>query len=367
MNIFRPGLCESPKRRLRLRRIALGTLLMTFLVTLGGASSARIPLTLSRLQETNVTYDTELQKGFDLLRRRRWEDALKSFKRANEMRNKQSAEAFYGMAQAYQGLDAHKNVIESCDKMIELSAGNPQGQAQCYNLKGIALQTLAALKDQKKLQEAEAAFRQGLALANDVPILHYNLGFTLLQENRDAEGVVELKKFTELQTEGPKTEQARKVIENPRRAREAYAPDFSFTTSEGEFIALDDLRGKVVLLDFWGTWCPPCVESVPSLRDMYKRYAKEKSFVMISVSVHDEEEKWRAFTAKNQMVWPQYFDRDSKVQRAFGVNRFPTYILIDYEGIVRYKVSGMSFEREADLNDAIHKQIKIVAKAAPTN
>ena len=107
--------------------------------------------------------------------------------------------------------------------------------------------------------------------------------------------------------------------------------------------------------------------SVPSLRDMYKRYAKEKSFVMISVSVHDEEEKWRAFTAKNQMVWPQYFDRDSKVQRAFGVNRFPTYILIDYEGIVRYKVSGMSFEREADLNDAIHKQIKIVAKAAPTN
>ena len=106
---------------------------------------------------------------------------------------------------------------------------------------------------------------------------------------------------------------------------------------------------------------------MPSLRDMYKKYAKEKSFMMISISVHDEEDKWRAFTAKNQMVWRQYFDRDSKVQRAFSVNRFPTYVLIDHEGIVRFRASGMSFEREAELNDAIHKQIKIVAKSAPSD
>ena len=100
---------------------------------------------------------------------------------------------------------------------------------------------------------------------------------------------------------------------------------------------------------------------------MNKRYAKEKSFVMISVSVHDEEDKWRAFTATNQMLWPQCFDRDSRIQRAFGVTRFPTYILIDHEGIVRLRVSGMSFEREASLNDAIHKQIKIIEKPAPSN
>ena len=97
---------------------------------------------------------------------------------------------------------------------------------------------------------------------------------------------------------------------------------------------------------------------------MYKRYAKEKAFVMISVSVHDEEDKWRAFTAKNQMAWLQYYDRDSKVARAFSVTRYPTYVLIDHEGIMRFRSSGTSFEREAALNDAIHKQIKIVAKTA---
>jgi tetratricopeptide (TPR) repeat protein len=208
------------------------------------------------------------------LRRHLWEDALKSFKRANEMRNKQSAECFLGMAQAYQGLEAYKNVAVSCDKVIELSAADPKMMAQAYNLKGIALQAQAATKDQKKLQEAEAAFRQALALGTDLPILRYNLGFTLLQEGRDPEGIAELKKFTESESEGAKAEQAQKLIENPRRAREPYAPDFSLTTAEGEYISLDDLHGKIVLLDFWGTWCPPCVEAVPTIRDLRKRRSR---------------------------------------------------------------------------------------------
>lgn len=318
-------------------------------------------------QDNDGGYETEMHKGRDFLRRHRYDDALKSFKRANEFREKKCAECLYEMAQAYQGLQAYKNVVETCDKAIELAANDKQLQAEAYNLKGIALQVQANNKDQKKLQEAEAAFRQGLSLGVEMAVLHYDLGFTLMQEQRDAEGATELKKYLELQPNGANAEEARKLIENPRRAREPYAPDFSITTSEGEYISLDDLRGKVVLLDFWGTWCPPCVASVPSLRDMRKHYAKEKAFVMISISVHDEEETWRAFVAKNQMAWTQYFDRDGKLQRAFAVNRFPTYILIDHEGIVRFRVSGMSFEREEALNSAIHKQIKIVAKTVPSD
>ena len=356
------NLQKRDARRLRLFGIGLGGCLLLLVMTEGIR-----PGGLARAQENDTGYDTEVRKGLELLRRHQYEDALKSFKRANDLHGKTSAECFYGMAEAYQGLEAYKNVATSCDKVVELAGSDTQLMAQAYNLKGIALQTQAEIKDKKKLQEAEAVFRQGLALNVDLPILRYNLGFTLLQEGHDPEGIAELKKYVELQHEGPKAELALKLIGNPRRAREAYAPDFSITTADGEYIALEDLRGKVVLLDFWGTWCPPCVESVPSLRDMYKRYAKEKAFVMISVSVHDEEDNWRAFTAKNQMAWPQYFDRDSKVQRAFGVSSFPTYVLIDHEGIVRYRVSGMSFEREAALNEAIHKQIKIVAKSAPAD
>lgn len=373
MHIFKSGPDRSKMNGLWMRAIGVPAgLLLALLITLTPAGSRWSSFPVASSQESqgsqgnDAAYDTEFRKGLDLLRRHRWEDALKSFKRANEMRNKQSAECFYGMAQAYQGLDAYKNVAESCDKVIELSAGDPKTLIEAYNLKGIALQAQAAIKDQKKLQEAEAVFRQALALGTVLPILHYNLGYTLLQEGRDPEGIAELKKFTELEPEGAKSEQARKLIENPRRAREAYAPDFSLTTAEGEYLSLDDLRGKVVVLDFWGTWCPPCVASVPAVRDLRKRYAKEPSFMMISVSSDSDEAKWKDFITKNQMGWPQYLDRDHHIVRAFEVHAFPTYIVIDHEGIVRFRGIGTSWDQSGSLDDAIRKEIKVIAKGPAT-
>jgi peroxiredoxin len=358
MDRFVPQTCQAPRVIGLLMTLALTA---TFWTSFPVARSQTAQGTQGA-EANEGSYDSEFRKGLDLLRRRRYEDALKSFKRANEMRNKQSAECFFGMAQAYLALGAYKSATESSDKMIEFAGGDIQMQAQAYNVKGTAFQTQADSKDQKKLQDAEASFRQGLALNADLPILRFNLGFTLLQESHDPEGIVELKKYVELVPEGAKTAEALKLIENPRRARESFAPEFSVTTSEGEYISLDDLRGKVVLLDFWGTWCPPCVASVPDLRDLRKRYAKDSSFVMISISSDGVEAKWRDFIVKNQMVWPQYLDRDRHVQRAFDVHAFPTYIVIDREGIVRYRNYGASAEKESNLEDAVRKQLKILAK-----
>lgn len=320
-------------------------------------------------QGDDDAYETELQKATELLRRRKYEDALKSFKRANEMRGKKSAACFYGMAQAYYGLEAYKNVADSCDKLIEVAGGDKKLSLQAHNLKGIALTALAEGKNEKKLQEAEAVLRQGVAFDadSDVPNLRFNLGFVLMQLNRDAEGISEMKKYLELAPQAADAERATKMIENPRRAREAYAPDFSVTTADGEHITLDDLRGKVVVLDFWGTWCPPCVASVPALRALHKKFAKEPSFMLIGVSSDSEEETWKTFTVQEKMIWPQYLDRERRVQRAFNVRAFPTYIVIDHEGIIRFRTSGTSWERSANLDDAIKKYVKIVAKTDAAN
>lgn len=312
-------------------------------------------------------YEEELVKGKDLLRRRQYEDALKTFKRANEMRGKKSAECFDLMSEAYLGLGAHKNAIESADKAIEFAGDEKQLIMKAYNNKGLALLASAEKKDQKKLQAAEAAFRQALTMEGAGPIIRYNLGVTLLQLNRDAEGIAEINQYIKAQPNGPFVESARRYAENPRRARENYAPDFSFTSSQGEYISLDDLRGKVVVLDFWGTWCRPCVDSVPSLRSMHKKYSKEPSFVLIGISSDSDEEVWKEFTEKNKMVWPQYRDRDRRIHRAFGVRAFPTYIVIDHEGIVRFASVGASWERSVDLHEAIQKQVKIVAKSVEAN
>ena len=286
----------------------------------------------ARMQDGDTNYEDELLKGKDLYRKRRYDDALKSFKRANDMRGKQSAECYSWMSETYMELEAYKNVIEAADKVLQFAGDDKQLLIKAYNNKGLALQASAERKDQKKLQASEAVFRQGLALENAPAILHYNLGVTLLQLNRDDEGIAEIKQYIQLEPKGSYIEMARKLVENPRRARENFAPDFSFTSMQGEYITLEDLKGKVVLLDFWGTWCPPCVESVPDLRQLYKRYANEPSFVLISVSSDHDEQAWREFTERNKMVWPQYRDEDRRLQRAFGIRAFPTYIVIDHEG-----------------------------------
>ena len=319
------------------------------------------PYPAARAQDDG--YEEEVLKGKDLLRRRQYEEALKSFKRANEMRDKKSAECYNLMSEAYFGLGAYKNVIESAEKAVEFAGDDNRLILNAYNNKGLALQASAEKKDQKKLQAAEAVFRQALTIEGASPVIRYNLGVTLLQLNRDEEGVAEIKQYIKAQPNGSFTDTARKMAENPRRARENYAPDFSFTSLQGEYISLEDLRGKVVVLDFWGTWCRPCVDSVPALRSMHKKYSKEPSFMLIGISSDGDEDEWREFTERNKMIWPQYRDRDRRIHRAFGIRAFPTYVLIDHEGIVRYMSTGASWERSADLHEAIQKQVKIVAKS----
>jgi alkyl hydroperoxide reductase subunit AhpC len=101
---------------------------------------------------------------------------------------------------------------------------------------------------------------------------------------------------------------------------------------------------------------------VPELRGLHKRYAKEPSFVLIGISSDSDEDAWRDFISQNKMIWPQYWDRDRRIQRAFGVRAFPTYIVIDHEGIVRFQSVRTSWQRSASLEDAIRKQVKLVAK-----
>ena len=340
------------------RRVLRGLLLvieMLCLVVLVG------PASVVTSQNADAV-EAELTKGRGLLRRSQFDEALKSFKRANEMRGKNCAECLSLMADAYYGLEEFKKVVETADKVIALAGDNKQLLSKVQINKGLALQSAAEKKDQKKLQAAEAAFRQALAFEGAPPVVHYNLGVALLQMNRDSEGIEALQQYLKAQPNGSLAESARKMAGNPRRARENYAPDFSFTSLSGEIVSLDSLQGKVVLLDFWGTWCGPCVESIPELRQLHKKYANEPSFVLIGISSDRDDDVWREFTEKNKMAWPQYRDKDRKIQRAFGVGSFPTYVILDHEGIMRHRSSGMTWSRAASLDREIKNQLKMIAK-----
>src|SRR5262249_30516641 len=128
---------------------------------------------------------------------------------------------------------------------------------------------------------------------------------------------------------------------NPRRGREEFAPAFSLTTLQGQSMSLKDLGGRIVVIDFWATWCPPCRESVPELKEVVRKNPSDK-LVLISVSADDYEQAWRNFIARKNMDWPQYRDSNKKIRESFHVNAFPTYLVIDGDGMVRQRIVGLN-------------------------
>jgi len=321
------------------------------------------PATTTASAPGGMTVEADVEAAMQLLQGRKYEDALKAFRQANDRRGQNCAICYVGMARAYETLGAAKNVVESCDRALAVVEKDKFLAIQARQLKAVALQDLAHGKDPKRLREAEDELRAALSLDPTASYLHFNLGLVLLREGRDADGVAELKEELAIRPSGAQADRARSMIENPRRAREAFAPNFSVVTLEREFVDLGSLKGKVVLLDFWGTWCPPCVAAIPTLKDMQKRHAKDP-FVLLSVSSDGDEAVVRNFAEKNQLNWPQYWDRDRKVQVAFDVRAYPTYVLIDDEGIVQFRTTGGGLREPVGLEDAIRKQIKAATSRA---
>jgi len=157
---------------------------------------------------------------------------------------------------------------------------------------------------------------------------------------------------------------ARALIANPGRARERYAPDFSFVSTSGDSISLESLRGKVVLLDFWASWCAPCVRAIPSVKKVQKDHVNDP-FLIVSISGDREERPWRAFVDKNGMSWPQYWDRSHQLRTLFEVTVIPTYVLIDHEGVERLRVNGSGFHEARALAAEIDKQINLARQPRP--
>ncbi len=135
--------------------------------------------------------------------------------------------------------------------------------------------------------------------------------------------------------------QARLILADPRRVREEFAPEFEVSTLQGQQISLKQLAGRVVVVDFWATWCEPCRASLPELKELTKKYPAEK-LVLISVSADKDDGAWREFVAKKKMDWAQYRDADHKIQNVFGVHSYPTYMVIDGNGLIKERVTGFN-------------------------
>ncbi len=117
------------------------------------------------------------------------------------------------------------------------------------------------------------------------------------------------------------------------------APDFSLLTPEGEPLSLSGLRGQVVLLNFWATWCPPCRAEMPALQDAYDRF-KGEGFVVLGVDQFELPQQVGRFLSTFGITYPNVIDETGQVSRAYGVFSIPQTFFIDREGVVQKIVPG---------------------------
>jgi peroxiredoxin len=118
------------------------------------------------------------------------------------------------------------------------------------------------------------------------------------------------------------------------------APDFTLHDLSGNPVRLSEMRGKVVLLNFWATWCPPCREEVPSLVSLQEKMAGT-AFVMLTVAVDDSgATAVEKFFRKTGKRLPTVLDPDSHVSRQYGVSGIPETFIIDKQGNVVKKMVG---------------------------
>ena len=124
--------------------------------------------------------------------------------------------------------------------------------------------------------------------------------------------------------------------------------DLDVTAMDGSHVNLEKLRGKVVLLDFWATWCGPCVQEAPKVVATYNKL-HDKGFEIVGISLDQNKESVVRFTKKLGMTWPQYFDEDKTVSSRFGIEAIPGMWLIDKEGHVA------SVDARGDLSGKVEK------------
>ena len=142
------------------------------------------------------------------------------------------------------------------------------------------------------------------------------------------------------------SEQSRPALSG---ASQAMAPDFALSTLEGGSVRMADLRGKVVLLNFWATWCPPCEAEMPDLDALHRTYGQSQGLVVLGVNLQEDAGKVAQYVRERNLGFPILLDVDGHVtSEVYHVRPLPTSFIVDRQGYIRDVWNGQ-IAREAML------------------
>jgi tetratricopeptide (TPR) repeat protein len=287
-----------------------------------------------------VRLDSDFQHGKAALLEGRYADAKDYLERAEKHVGTNSAEINAGIAIAELRLGQYSAARRREMTVLGL-VSNDHARAEAHNVMGMAWmrESLQNGKDSDQLHAAEQSFEEALKADPRFATVYFNLGEVLRYLGRESDAAAAFKNFVRVAADDPLLTQDQPL------QRQARAPDFSGVDSQGATVSSASQRGRVMLLDFWATWCPPCIRALPVMREL-AHYFPPGEFVLISIDEDSSEQgKWRSFIAKEKMDWAQVWDQNSKIFSSFdlaphGELSLPRYVLLDREGYVLRVYSG---------------------------
>ncbi len=286
---------------------------------------------------TNPKAQKTYQEALDWLHHNQPESALDSFKKADKQDGGHCEKCAYKIIEYGLKTGDYKSADAAAQQLIA-DAKDAKQTAEAHMARGM-VQYQEGLRKNKAdcYSAADQEFQATLTAYPKTSGACFYDGISLARLNRDDAAKTQFRKYLNVaRPDDPDRERAQRYLDNVDLARARMAPAFSVTTLDGRQVSLDSLAGKVVLIDFWATWCGPCREALPHVRDIAKKFAGEPLVVM-SISLDSDEGKWKDFVAKNGMTWVQYRDGGftGPVSRLFGVEAIPHTFTIDADGVLQ--------------------------------
>ena len=259
-------------------------------------------------------------------------------------------------------IGAYKDAEQIARQWLQIAPAEERAPIHWALASALQNQAFNAKKDKDKLfAESCEEFKAALQLKPDLAPVRYHLGISLAWLHRDEEARAEFTAFLDQDHTSPDLRgRADRFVRHVELARAKMAPLFSVATLDGQRISLGNLVGKVVLIDFWATWCESCVEALPHIQSIAKKF-EGQPLVVLSVSVDKDEVKWKKFVEKNGMNWLQTRDTvDGRISRAFGVDEIPATFTIDADGVLEDQHVG-----DASIEPKLKKLVAQTAKPKP--
>ena len=130
--------------------------------------------------------------------------------------------------------------------------------------------------------------------------------------------------------------------------------DITFQDGNGKLIALNDLKGKVVFINFWATWCPPCIAEMPSIQKLYDKVKDDQEIVILTVEVEGKRDKAAKFMERKKLSLPVVYP-NSSIPTEFFNGSLPTTVILDKKGNIAHTTMGMADYSGQDIVDFLNE------------